>query len=144
MGADKSFITDAVRTLDHTEAFEFLDVFDDEIKNFAKNVIGRENPNLGSDEIARLANDFLYGSFDNAANITKGLWGEISERFALQTKGNVVTHIGDINGAQTRVWWNVEMPTILQGEAASINGIPKHKIVSLFNELGGDITDYRT
>ena len=93
-------------------------------KNFAKNIIGRENPNLGSDEIAKLADDFLYGNFDDAANITKGLWGDISERFALQTKGDVVVHIGDVKGAQTRVWWNVEMPAVLdKSGATSINGV---------------------
>jgi|BioPla2DNA2_1021312.scaffolds.fasta_scaffold07270_4 hypothetical protein len=139
VGSNKGFINDTIRVLDHTDAFKFLDIFDDEVKTFVVQKLSKNMPDVSDDVIFKLADDFLYGNFDNPNDITKGLWGEISERFALQTKGAVVTHIGDLDGAATRVWWNVEMPAILNGDSVtSVNGIPRTHLRTLYNDLGSN------
>lgn len=99
VGENKEFITNSVRALDHTQAYEFLDKFDDDIIDFISNVIRRDNYNMSEKDINKMALDFLYGNFENKNNITKGLWGEVSEKFAHNTSGKLVCHIGDTNDA---------------------------------------------
>ncbi|MCM1237599.1 MAG: hypothetical protein NC489_46645, partial [Ruminococcus flavefaciens] len=140
VGNDKGFINNKVRVLDHTDAYEFLDVLDDEIREFVFDIIKKDNPQLSSDVIREMAVNFIYGNFDNSNNITKGLWGIVSEKFAKQTTGNVICHIGDIDGADNRVWWNVEMPQILRKDSGvtSVNGIPIEQLRKTYYEMGSD------
>lgn len=134
----KEFITDSVRALDHTDAYDFLDVLDEDIRNYIIAVIRRDNPHLSNKAIINMAEDYFYGNFKDGNSI-KGLWGEISERFARDTEGAVICHIGDLDSATDRIWWNVEMPQLMDADSkvTSINGINADELRKSFNELGG-------
>lgn len=130
IGNQKGFITPSVRVLDHTEAFVFLDKYNDEIYDFTSNVIRRNNSGLSSKQIKEMTESFFYGNFKDKGNVAKGLWGEISERFAKSTAGDVICHIGDVSDAPNRIWWNTEMPQVLSrnSKVTSINGIPANHV----------------
>lgn len=139
VGDQKGFITPSVRALDHTDAFEFLDRYNDEIYAFASDVIRRNNPDFPDKKIKEMTDSFFYGNYNDKSNITKGLWGEVSEKFAKNTNGDVICHIGDINEAPNRVWWNSEMPQILSSDSGvtTINGVPARHVRNIYEYFGG-------
>lgn len=143
MGKDTSFIGDKVRLLDHTDAAKVLlykhdgakiSLFEDAVKLALKN----ENPKASKLQIEEMASNYLYGSQTNG---TTGPWADISKRFATATKGDVVCYIGDIEGAKTRTWWNLEIPTIMaNSDITTINGISKNQLFNMYESLSSTLS----
>lgn len=70
------------------------------------------------------------------SNGTTGPWADVSRRFAAETVGDVVVCVGDIEAAASRIWWNTEMPSLLEKSGAkSINGVAIEDYRFLYNQL---------
>lgn len=123
---------DGIRVIDHTEVAELL-VKDGLFKDAVDSIISRENPLMSEREIQTKVANYLYGTDTNG---TTGPWADASARFAAETSGEVIVHIGDVEAATTRTWWNTEMSKILDNtKITSINGVPHDEIRQIYQTL---------
>ena len=97
----------AVRIIPRTELAEFLQ--DDRFTDAVKQTFENAYPNMDNVAIKGLADDYLYGI--NTEGKT-GPWADASRRFAAETKGEVIAHMGP--GAEGRTMVNVELPEIMK------------------------------
>ncbi len=132
-----------VRYIGNTEAFNFIS--SDKFKEAIFNLIRVAN-NATYDDAINLTNNYMYGveKFENfrptgiKSNGMTGPWADVSYRFAAETPGDIQILIGNIDDAATRIFWNTEMPAVLErSRATSINGVTMDKFKYLYNQLGG-------
>uniref|UniRef100_UPI00056177B1 hypothetical protein n=1 Tax=Ruminococcus flavefaciens TaxID=1265 RepID=UPI00056177B1 len=131
-----------MRYIGHTEAYNFLE--SNKFNSFISSQLRAANPTASNAEISQMVKDYMGGAeiFENfqptgiKSNGTTGAWADVSRRFAAETTGDVVAYIGDIDDASSRIWWNTEMPEILERSGAtSVNGVAIDDYRFLYTQL---------
>ena len=133
-----------VRYIGNTEAFDFIS--SDQFRNEIFDLVRAANPEATDADAMKMTLEYINGveKFENfrptgiQSNGKSGPWADVSYRFAAETPGDVQVFIGNIDDATTRIWWNTEMPAVLERSGAtSINGVTMDKFKYLYNQLGG-------
>ena len=109
-----------IRVINKTPAAKFLD--SQKFKNAVEEAIQSANPDINAiknphekdKKINELAGNYLFGGDTNG---TTGPWADASRRFAAETEGKVIAHMGP--GAEHRTMVNVELPEIVNNTKVS-------------------------
>lgn len=120
------------RILDNTDASKFLNI--DENKTL-QDTLEKIYPDSDWNTRGTEANNFLNGVDGNPR--TPGAWDTISENFVANTKGDVITLIGN-DASPERVFFQTELDTIRNTnnlEITSINGIQKDTFLDAIKKV---------
>ena len=135
------------RTIGNTTASDLLNSPD--FFGIIKNILSEVNPQADKLTIEKWTYNYINGTeiFENfkptgiESKGTTGPWAIVSRNFAIDTTGDVILRIGNIDDVINRIWWNTEMPALItESKATSINGVPMINYRFLYNQFSNTDT----
>ena len=136
-----------IRMIDKTSVGDFLNIWENEnLRNALTRAFGNGDPDFdvieeykkrGSAD-GKVPPSELNKFFHDAGKKDSGLWDIASKRFIAETKGEIITLIGE--GARTdRTFYQTELPELLKNKnITKINGMDKAEFTSKLNSYATD------
>ncbi|WP_298043567.1 calcium-binding protein, partial [uncultured Campylobacter sp.] len=136
-----------IRMIDKTSVGDFLNIWENEnLQNALTRAFGNGDPDFdvieeykkrGSAD-GKVPPSELNKFFHDAGKKDSGLWDIASKRFIAETKGEIITLIGE--GARTdRTFYQTELPELLKNKnITKINGMDKAEFTSKLNSYATD------